>query len=581
MRKLLCLLCTLCTGILCAASAAAEYHTVLLVNRAQKTITDVDPVSGKVMNSAQLEGVPTSVVFSWDEQWLFVSEPDQGYVAVISARTLKESSRLTRPEFKRAANSSFPLALAVTPDYKKLYVAVPGGLDVFDQRVLVYAPTFHQPDKKIALADEDGQRLLAHGPSSKLYYALGKANQVAVVDTNTDKVLKTIAVKGGPMDVAFMIGGEAWVASADGSVSIIDINKDEVVKTIETGGKGAVQIDIAPDVRFLAVSHDESGDVSILQPITKAVAGTVKIGKGPLSVAFEPAGRAYAELQRVAGADDLTRRTYPPTSQLYVAGPSGVAMVDLEKMAATDKKITDKVGSTALIHYTYINGFWPPRESTSVRIMENDTYTLFDNAMFSYDDSHVHEHRTDMVAVIVGEGVAKIGCWYPTTPMKDQDAVMACPEESVPNGAATNGLPYNYSHANVGGYTGVPRGTTHIEEGASASPRRMVIFMPKNNYYRQASPKAKSDFQGKPEFRQLANPTRAWVWNVMLTPGHPVHLPKTDYAIVYLAGGLMKEVHDGVPTVFQKLFASWDTDSGEKTIEALSNKVPIVVIEFK
>ena len=81
------------------------------------------------------------------------------------------------------------------------------------------------------------------------------------------------------------------MASADGTVSVIDTNKDEVVKTTQTGGKGSAHIVVAPDIRFLAVSHDESGDVSILRPITREIARTIRFGRGPLSPAFDRRGK--------------------------------------------------------------------------------------------------------------------------------------------------------------------------------------------------------------------------------------------------------------------------------------------------
>jgi hypothetical protein len=46
--------------VMSAANAAAEDHTVYVVNPGQRTV-------------------------SWDEQWLFVFEPAQGYVAVFDA----------------------------------------------------------------------------------------------------------------------------------------------------------------------------------------------------------------------------------------------------------------------------------------------------------------------------------------------------------------------------------------------------------------------------------------------------------------------------------------------------------------
>jgi YVTN family beta-propeller protein len=566
MRKLTSLLCALCTLLYPATRASAEDHTVLLLSQSDRTVYDMDPASGKVINQVQLGGAPTGAVFSFDEQSLFVSVPDQGYISIIDLHTFKEVSRLTKPEFKSASSSvAVPDALATTPDYQKLYVSVPGGLEVFNQQLLVENPEYKQPEEKISLPGKDGQYMLVHGPSNKLYYAFRKDNQVAVIDTKTDKVLKIIPVKGGPTDVTFVVGGEAWVTATDGSVSIIDTDKDEVVKTIETGGKGNGRITVAPDLRFIAATHEGSGTVSILQPMTKEVMSTVDIGKGLLSPIFAPAGGGVYH----GYGNTENESQYPPTDQLYVAGQSGVSIVDLEKMTVSARQEVGKGDADALIHYTYPDAFVPPREGTATRILETDSFSLFNNAMFAYDFSGVHEHRTDMSAVVIGQGIEKIGCWTPD-----------CPQRAIP----TRGMggPYEYHENDAGTYSGVPRGTLHEEEGISPSPRRMVIFMVKNNYYRQQHPKENSDFANKPGFKKLpGNTPRTWMYTLILNPGHPVHFPKTDYAFVYLGGGLIRETHAGVPEMVHRLYGDWEVDPTEKTVEAVSNPLSVVVVEFR
>jgi YVTN family beta-propeller protein len=536
-----------------------------VLSQGDHAVYDMDPVTGKVLRQVQLSGAPTAAVYSWDEQALFVSVPDQGYVSIVDLRTFKEASRLAKPEFKGTSSSVAVLdALATTPDYQKLYVSVPGGLQVFNQQLLVKNPEYKQPEVKISLPGKDGQYMLVHGPSNKLYYAFRKDNQVAVIDTKTDKVLKLIPVKGGPTDITLFAGGEAWVTASDGSISIIDVNKDEVVKTFETGGKGDGRITVAHDLRYIAATHE--GTVSILHPMTKAVVGTVQIaGGGSLSPAFAPIGGG---VYRGYGSGDTTAPPYPPTRQLYVAGSSGVSIVDLDKMAVSARQEFGKGDLRALIHYTYPDAFAPPREGTATRLLETDSFTLFNNAMFQYDFSSLHEHREDMHAVVTGQGVVKVGCWTPDCPAS------AARSRSI-------GGPYEYHQNEVGTFTGVPRGTLHVEEGTSASPRRMVIFMLKNNYYRQQQPKAKSEFEGKPGFKRLAGvPPRSWMWSVTLVPGQPVHFPKGDYAFVYMGGGLLRETHDGVPEMVKRLYGDPEVDPREKTVEALSNPVPIIVIEF-
>jgi DNA-binding beta-propeller fold protein YncE len=561
MRSLKCLLCALCALILYpAGSAFAEVHTVIVLSQGDRTVYDMDPASGKIVNQVQLGGAPSDAVYSWDERWLFVSVPDQGYVSVINLLTFKESSRLTKPEFKRTAGpGGFVGGLATTPDGEKLYVAVADGLEVFDQHLLAYNPEYQQPSQKITLQLRDGQHMRVQGPTNKLYYPFGRENQVVVIDTDKDTVVKTLPVKGGPTDVSFFVGGEAWVASADGSVTIIDTNKDEVAKTIQTTGKGAGRIAAAWDLRYIAASHSESGDVSILQPMTKEVAGTVKAEKGPLAVAFVPAG----------GEEEYIGYTMKfPTNQLYITGPSEVAVADLTNMTISAHKEVGKTVVAGLIHYTYPDAFTPPREATAKRALETDVFTVFQNAQAPYDLSPIHQHRTDMVAVYTGTGINKIGCWDPE-----------CPPSVIPHGP--NGVPYNYGEGMVGNYTATPRGSIHREEGVSPSPRRMIDFMPKNNYYRQMSPKKTSDFADKPGITRLNENGRAWLWNLTLVPGQPFQFPATDYAFVYLAGGLMRFTHNGVPKIVNRYFNDWEWDPTAKTVEALSNRMHIAIIEFK
>ena len=517
-------------------------------------------------------------------------------------RTFKEASRLTRPEFKHSASTVGVIdAMITSPDYKKLYVSVPGGLEVFDQQVLVFDPDYKQTPAKIALPGQDGQHMAIHVPTGKMYYAFGRDNQVAVIDTNTDKVVKTIAVKGGPTDATWFVGGEAWVTAADGSVSIINTSTDEVVKTIQTGGKGPSRLSIAHDLRYIAATHEDSGDVSILQPMTKEVAGTIKIGKGPLSAGFAPAGIGMYPGYRDAG--DPRNYKYPPTSQLYIAGQSTVSTVDLEKIAVTGHQTIGQNLTEALIHYTYPNSFGDgtPRDETATRIMANDLFTYYDNAMAQFDVSPLHEHREDMVGIHIGEGVAKVGCWHPEcpadAPVSESPyvqkygygvATAASGPGNVPLPPGSEGVPldkrFSEGLALVGNWTGEPHGELHIEEGITPSPRRMAIFMMRNNYYRATNPKMKSDFEGKPGFGLNFNMSRAWVWNYILEPGKPLHLPKTEYALLFLGGGNLLETHDGVPTVVHRLFSEFEYDPTEKTVEAVGNagnSVRILVIEFK
>ena len=557
MRRIVLTLCVLLASS--AANAFAERHSLIVLSQGDRTIYDVNAISGQMLKQVQLAGVPREAIFSWDEQSLFVSVPDAGHVAIIDVATFKERGRIESEFFKRARAGAAGLSMGLASTHDgKLYVAVDGALLAYDSRLLVHNPEHKQTGKKIVLPTKDGQYFKIQGTTNKLYYPHRRDNQVVVIDTMSDAVSKTIPVKGGPIDVVFVPGNEVWVHCEDGSIAVIDSTTDVVKQVISTTGKGAGRIVIAPDIRYIAVTHADTGETTILHPLTKQVLGTVKTGAGLAVPAFVPAAKA---VQRFLPTD--------PTTQLYVAGvsDSSVALVDVPGFKVTTRQKVGQGLVGAVVHYTFHQGWIAPRASTR-RLLETDLFTLYGNAMFLYDVSPIHEHRTDMVGIFTGTGMAKMGCWDPT-----------CPADVVPKG--TGGLRYNNLEGRAGTYTNISRGTLHQEEGGSPSPRRMMTFDLKNNYYRQTQPKP-SVLEKKPGLRKLGENPRAIAWELTMLPGDaPLAIPDGEFAIVYLGGGLMRVVRAGVPELMDRYYNDYDWRPYAHTVETLTQPVQMVIIEFR
>jgi YVTN family beta-propeller protein len=546
--------------------AFAELHSLVVLSRDDHAIHEINPSSGQTLKQVKLAGAPREAIFSWDEKTLFVTVPDAAHVAIIDLQKFAQTGQITHPAFKRPNGGSpgAPFGLANSSDGQKLYIGIEGGLVVYDQRLLVLNPEWRQEGRTITVPAKDGRHFKVQGTTDKLYYPHRQENQVVVVDTKNDTVVKTIPVPGGPLDVAFVPGNEVWVQAEDGTIAVIDSSKDVVKQTISTGGKGTGRIAIAPDIRFVASTHAESGEVTVLHPLEKKVLGKMKIGSGPATAEFVPAAK---------GASNFTMKD--PTTSMYVAGggSSEIAVVSLDSMNVEKKH---KVGHGlvgSLIRYRFAAGFTPPREGTAKRVMETDLFTARLNAMTLYDVSPVHEHREDMVGFFISSGVYKAGCWLPD----------CGPEATGPSltNPGPGGLPYINAWAEAGLMTGVTRGTLHVEEGGSPSPRRMLTFDMKNNYYRQTRP-PKASLLEKTVFRKFGESPRAIAWDVMLKPGDkPVLLPEGDFVVVYMNGGLFRKIRNGKPEIVNRYYNEFDWEPQALSIESLTNAVRVVVLEFK
>jgi YVTN family beta-propeller protein len=176
---------------------------------------------------------------------------------------------------EKESTSADPHGLALNNDGSKLYITlefaeVP-GLGVYDVKT-----------GKVTKIDTvvGGNYLQVQPRTDKLYFPT-RNDMVLVIDTKTDKILRTIPVQGSPNGVDFAPNGEVWVnGNRDGSVSVIDSAKDVVVKVISTQGKGSGRIAVSPDGRFVAATHSNTGNATVIDAKTREILATLTTSTG-------------------------------------------------------------------------------------------------------------------------------------------------------------------------------------------------------------------------------------------------------------------------------------------------------------
>lgn len=317
---------------LAVAPIFAQSHTLIVLSHRNHTAYELDPESGRVLHEYIAPDQPHEATVSPDGKRIFVAVPQGPVVEILEGESLKPVGRIESPEFKRTPvktpngmnSNAAPHGIAITEDGSKVYV----GLENADvPGIVVIDAQAGKVVKKIDLLLQGGHYLAIQPGTGKLYYPHRDDDRVVVLDTKTDRIVKIVPVKGGPVGVAFRPNGEVWLhEDGDGSVTVLD-KSDTVVQVIPTGGRGAGRIAVSPDGRFAASTHGGTQDVAIIDTETRTVAATVPLGRGPGFPLFSP-----------------------DSSKLYVmnSGSGDVAVIDMNSrsVVARHKVGTDPFGGS-------------------------------------------------------------------------------------------------------------------------------------------------------------------------------------------------------------------------------------------
>jgi YVTN family beta-propeller protein len=157
----------------------------------------------------------------------------------------------------------------------------------------------------------------------KAYVGLFKDNAVAVLDTDSRQVLRTIPVPPGPHGLVIAPDGAKVFVSSDGasSVSVIDTATDELVDTIDVGPTPH-GLSISPDGRQVLVSGFGMNQVEVIDTGSDRIVGRVAVPQ-PHNSAISPDGR----------------RAYIASQQ---QGQTALVVVDLTSMSQTGIVPLDK-----------------------------------------------------------------------------------------------------------------------------------------------------------------------------------------------------------------------------------------------
>lgn len=149
-----------------------------------------------------------------------------------------------------------------------------------------------------------GEDWVITADQERLFVSMPASNQVAVVDTNTWKVVANVETGARPVRLALQPDEKyLWVGTDEGAesgVTVIDAATFKPVARIPTG-PGHHELAMSGDSRAAFVTNRDAGTLSVIDVLKLSKTADVKTGRGADAVAVSPLSKFVYVADRVGG----------------------------------------------------------------------------------------------------------------------------------------------------------------------------------------------------------------------------------------------------------------------------------------
>lgn len=291
------------------AAAAAVFALVVLPNT-----TFAHHVIGEI----QVASRPMKMSQTGD--LLFVSNMGEPVISIINTSTNSLAGEIK--------TKGGVMAVKAVPEKSKLYVAEfeSGGIDVYDLKTDKFIKTITLPHSRIDLTPSStdiarvpvvlltGAWSLDYNPKNgKLYAANYNANEVAIINTVDDTIIKSIPVSAHPYTVkADPVTNTVLVTSLAGNrLTFISSPTDEITGTLETGTM-PWGLDIDSDSHMAYVTNRGNYYITVVDIISKDIVSKIPLAGRAEAIAVDPSEHkiyaSFTDQQNIVKIDGKTNQ---------------------------------------------------------------------------------------------------------------------------------------------------------------------------------------------------------------------------------------------------------------------------------
>jgi hypothetical protein len=302
-------------------------------------ISVIDISQQKVTRTIAVNGTPHTVFLSLDGSFLYVTEPQQGQVAVLAANTGNEICHASLP--------GQPSLLAIDNGSNTLFVAGNGASSVsaIDPTTCKIKHTFQTNGPVYGISIAAVGSSLSGDTGNQLWVSAG--NKLTTFDDVTGKVIGSIVMPGGPRYISIPPGATIYVTTQNGSIQAVDLTTRKVTQLVTGGQYGPM--DFNENTGEIYVPDRAHNQLVVLTPVNAGFAiphepeQTISLSGQPASIAITSDG----QLGFVALASgDVVMRDIPGRANVntfHVGGNPQFIITGLYPPAVPQNSVLSKI----------------------------------------------------------------------------------------------------------------------------------------------------------------------------------------------------------------------------------------------
>ena len=309
-----------CILALALAFPVAAQHRLLVLNKADHTMSVVDPATMKVTGTIAVGRGPHEVTTSADGRTAYVAnygdQQPNNSLSIVDLATLKETKRVDLGALARPHG-----------------IAENGGKIYFTSEatrtIARYDPAADKVDW-IAGTGQAATHMLAVARDGKRYYTANIGSDTVTIIQPGPPSGGIWQVKVGKQPEAIDLSPderEVWVGqNGDGHISVIDTATREVKETFKVG-ELPIRVKFTPDGKRVVVSDPKANAVVVVDATTRKEIKRMEVHGVPLGIQMAPDGkRAYIARAQAGRVDALDLEKLEFVGSVETGkGPDGLA----------------------------------------------------------------------------------------------------------------------------------------------------------------------------------------------------------------------------------------------------------------